>query len=85
MKGDWGRCLEMRLADRPGHEVKWTLLMAATKAELTGIKAAADCALEDSFLQSRKVVLKTGLMMSPFATWTVGPDVVWATWEQCDN
>ena len=41
MKRDWGRCLDMRLADRPGHEVKWPLLMATMKVELTGLKAAA--------------------------------------------
>ena len=41
MKGDRGRCFEMRLADRPGHEVKWPLLMAARKVDLTGLKAAA--------------------------------------------
>ena len=38
-KGDWVRCLEMRLTDMPGNEVKWTLLMAATKTDLTGMKA----------------------------------------------
>ena len=31
----------MRLADRPGHEVNWPLLMAAMKVDLTGLKAAA--------------------------------------------
>ena len=41
VKGDWVRCLEMRLADRPGHEVKWPLLMATTKVDFTGMKAAA--------------------------------------------
>ena len=40
-KGDWERCLEMRLADMPGHEVKWLLLMAAMKVDLTGLKAEA--------------------------------------------
>ena len=28
LKGKWGICLEIRLADRPGHDVKWPLLMA---------------------------------------------------------
>ena len=41
MKGDWGRCLEMRLADRPGHEVEWPLLMAEMKVDFTDLKAAA--------------------------------------------
>ena len=41
MKGDWERSLEMRLADRPGHEVKWPLLMAEMKMDLIGLKAAA--------------------------------------------
>ena len=41
MKGDWGRCLEIRLTDRPGHDVKWPLLMAEMKVDLTGLKAAA--------------------------------------------
>ena len=39
-KGDWVRCLEMRLVDRR-HELKWPLLMTAMKVELTGLKAAA--------------------------------------------
>ena len=41
MKGDWGRYFEMRLADRPGHEVKLLLLMAAMKVDLRGLKTAA--------------------------------------------
>ena len=41
MKGDWGRFFEMRLADRPGHDMKWPLLMAAIKVDLTGLKAVA--------------------------------------------
>ena len=41
MKGDWGRCLEMKLADRSGHDVKWPLLMEAMKVDLTGLKAVA--------------------------------------------
>ena len=41
MKGDWGRCFEMRLAYRLGHEVKWPFFMAARKVDLTGLKAAA--------------------------------------------
>ena len=31
----------MRLADRLGHKVKSTLLMAARRVDLTGLKAAA--------------------------------------------
>ena len=41
MKGDWVRCFEMMLEDRPGHEVKWLLLMAARKVDLKGLKDAA--------------------------------------------
>ena len=41
MKGDWRIYFEMRLSDRPGHEVKWPLLMTARKVDLTGLKAAA--------------------------------------------
>ena len=41
MKGDWGRCLEIRLADKPGHDVNWPFLMAEIKVDLTGLKAAA--------------------------------------------
>ena len=41
MKGDWGRCLDMRLVDRPGHEVKWPLVMAAMNVYLKGLEAAA--------------------------------------------
>ena len=40
MKGDWGRCLEIRLAYMPCHDVKWPLLMAEMKVNLTGMKAA---------------------------------------------
>ena len=41
MKGDRGRCLEMRLAERPGHNVKWPRLMAVMKVNLMGLKADA--------------------------------------------
>ena len=41
VKGDRGRCLEMRLTDRPVHEVKWPLLMATMKVDLIGLKDAA--------------------------------------------
>ena len=41
MKGDWVRCLEIRLADRPDHDVKWKLLMSAMNVDFTGLKAAA--------------------------------------------
>ena len=41
MKEDWGRCLEIRPADRTGDDVKWPLLMAAMKVDLTGLKAGA--------------------------------------------
>ena len=38
MKGDCGRCLEMRLAEIPGHDVNWTRVMVAIKVDLTGLK-----------------------------------------------
>ena len=41
MKGGCGICLEMSLAERLGHEVKWPRLMAVMKVDLTGLKAAA--------------------------------------------
>ena len=41
VKGYWGICLDTRLADRPGHDVKWKFLMATMKVDLTGLKAAA--------------------------------------------
>ena len=40
MKDDCGIFLEIRLAERPGHDVKWPLLMANMKVDLTGLKAA---------------------------------------------
>ena len=50
---------------------------------MMSLKTWADWYLEDSLLESCMVALKAGLMMFMFATWTVGPDVVWVTWEQC--
>ena len=41
MKGDCGRCLEMRLAEIPFHDVKWHWLMAEMKVYLKGLKAYA--------------------------------------------
>ena len=41
MKGDWGRYLEIRLADRLGHGVKWPLLVKEMKVDLTGLKDEA--------------------------------------------
>ena len=41
VKEYWGRYLEIRLAERPGHDMKWPLLMAAIKVELTVLKADA--------------------------------------------
>ena len=41
MKGDCGRCLEMRLAESPGRDVKWPRLMVAMKVDLTGLKTDA--------------------------------------------
>ena len=40
MKGGCRRFLEMGLAERPGHNVKWSWLMAVMKVDLTGMKAA---------------------------------------------
>ena len=39
MKEDFGGCLEMRLAERPCHEVKRPQLMAVMNIDLTGLKA----------------------------------------------
>ena len=39
MKGYCGRCLEMRLTETPGYEVKWPWLMVVIKVDLTGLKA----------------------------------------------
>ena len=41
MKEDYGRCLEIMLAESPGHDVKWPRLMALINVDLTGLKAAA--------------------------------------------
>ena len=41
MKGGCGRFLEVRLAERPGHDVKWPRLVAVMKVYFTGPKAAA--------------------------------------------
>ena len=41
MKGDCGRFLEMRLVERPGHDVKWLWLMVVMKVDLTGMKSDA--------------------------------------------
>ena len=41
MKGDLVRYLEMRLADSTGRDVKWLLLMAEIKVDLTGMKDTA--------------------------------------------
>ena len=35
MKGYWEICLEIWLVERPGHDVKWPLLMAVMKLDLT--------------------------------------------------
>ena len=40
MKGECGRCLEMRLAESPGHDMKWPQLMAVMKVDFRGPKAA---------------------------------------------
>ena len=41
MKDDCGRCLEIMLAERPVHDVKWPFLMVDMKVDFTGLKAAA--------------------------------------------
>ena len=41
MKEDCGRCFDIRLAERPDHDVKWPLLVVEMKVDLTGLKAAA--------------------------------------------
>ena len=41
MTGGCGRFLEVRLAERPGHDVKWPCLMKVVKVDLTGLNAAA--------------------------------------------
>ena len=40
MKEYRGKYLEIRLAERPVRDVKWPLLMANMKVDLTGLKAA---------------------------------------------
>ena len=39
-EGNFGRCLEMRFSEIPGHDVKWPWLMATIKVNVTGMKAA---------------------------------------------
>ena len=41
MKEDCGIFLEIRLAESPGHDVKWNLLMGEMKVDFTGLKADA--------------------------------------------
>ena len=41
MKEGCGRCLEIRLAERPCHDVKGPSLMVEMKVDLTGLKATA--------------------------------------------
>ena len=40
-EGGLRKMLEIRFAERPSHDVKWPLLMAEMKVDLTGLKAAA--------------------------------------------
>ena len=40
MKEDFGIFLDIRLAERPGHDAKWDFLMADIKVDLTGLKAS---------------------------------------------
>ena len=41
MKGYCGRFLEMNVAERPVHNLKWPRLTEVMKVDLTGMKAAA--------------------------------------------
>ena len=41
MKGYCGRFLVMRLAEIPGHDMKWPRLMMVMKVDLMGLKADA--------------------------------------------
>ena len=41
LKGGFGRFLEMSLAERPDHDVKWPRLMVAMKIDFKGLKSAA--------------------------------------------
>ena len=45
-------------------------------------KTWEDCALVESLVDIFKVARRFGLMTLPFASWTVGPDVVYTMWEQ---
>ena len=51
MKGDCGICLDISLAERPGHDVKWPQLIAVINVDLTGLKAA-----EWNYLVSSRLV-----------------------------
>ena len=59
--------------------------MDMSEPVVMSLKMWADWDLEDSLLESCRVVLKAGLLMCPLATLTVGLDVVWATWEKWGN
>ena len=41
MKGYCGRCLEMRLAERPDHDMKWPWLMTVIKVDFPVLKTSA--------------------------------------------
>ena len=69
MKGDCGRCLEMRLAERPDHNLKWPGLMAVMKVDLTGLKAAT----WKYFSSSRLVVSYQRILLA------------WIGWERVDD
>ena len=47
------------------------------------LKTWADYALVEILLDIFNVSRKSGLMMLPLATWTVGPDLVCTMWGQC--
>ena len=49
------------------------------------LKTWADFALEESLFDIFKVAHKSGLMILPLATWTVGLNVVCVMWDQCGN
>ena len=82
MKGFWGRCLEIILADRPGRDVKWLLLMASMKVDLAGLKSVVL-----NYWASLRLVMACRRM--PFAwfgwecfdgcwAWGMGSPLVWS-------
>ena len=69
MKGDCGRCLEMRLAKRPVRDVNWPRLMSVMKVDFMGLKAAAW-----KYLASSHFVVSYQIML-----------LAWLGWERVDD